>query len=86
MAQFPLILNELQTWVTVDFALGNFTQKRRLGVCVCVCVCVCERERETDRQTDRFKETFWPTRMLTLLSNSLFTVSTWPNAGELKSE
>ena len=58
MAQFPLILSELRTWVTVDFALGNFTQNSniegdqlRLGVCVCVCVCVYERETDTLTET-----------------------------------
>ena len=62
-------------------------------VCVCVRVCVRERERETDRQTQRnltdfigSKAQFWPKWMLTLLSNSLFIASIWPNAGELKSE
>ena len=97
MAQFPLILSELKTWVTVDFALGNFTQNSNTeggsvkSWCVCVCVCVCMRER--DRQTQRnltdfigSKAQFWPKWMLTLLSNSLFIASIWPNAGELKSE
>ena len=62
MAQFPLILSELKTWVTVDFALGNFTQNSNTEggsvkswcVCVSVCVCVYERERQTDsKKPDR---------------------------------
>ena len=77
MARFPLILNELRTQVTVDFALGNFTEKGitameqlRLRVCVHV-LCVWEGQTDT-------KETWqiWVGYNACLL---LAKVAGWPN-------
>ena len=58
MANFPLILNELKTQVTVDFALANFSKVHYIsGTVETWCVYVRERGRGTDRQRDQGNRT-----------------------------